>query len=346
MKNKAIVLIVGLMGALVGSLVTFYVVKSRDSLMLPELPEGFRTFEIPYDNQLTKARIDLGKKLFYDTMLSEDYSIACSSCHEPSLAFSDPRRLPISTGIHNRLGFRNAPTLTNVAFHPVLFWDGAAHTLEVQARSPIEDSQEMGLKIEEAAKRMNQNKGYVAMSHKAYGKAPDPSVIVKALAAFQRTLISTRSRFDDYFYRGDKSALDPREVKGFRLFHGKARCFRCHYGDNLTTYMYYNIGLPGAADDSDPGLMRVTGNRDDRGKFRTPTLRNVALTEPYMHNGSMRTLEEVVAHFNSGGIDVSNKADLMQPLGLTDEEQQAIVAFLKTLTDESFITNPEFLPDP
>ncbi len=344
MQNKAIVLVTGLAGAVIGSLMTFYFTKPEDRFTIPELPDGFRAFEIPYDNQLTQARVELGKKLFYDPVLSADYSMSCSSCHEPSLAFSDPRRLPISTGINNHPGFRNAPTLTNVAFHPALFWDGGAHTLEIQARSPIEDPEEMGLKIEEAADRLNRDSEYVEMSREAYGRAPDPSVIVRALATFQRTLISTQSRFDDFLYRGDKSALSSQELKGLQLFNGKAQCYRCHYGENLTVYGYYNIGLPDANEDPDPGLMRITGSEDDRGKFRTPTLRNVALTGPYMHNGSMETLEEVVSHFNNGGIDVSDKTELMQPLGLTDEEQKAIVAFLKTLTDESFLIDSAFRP--
>ena len=344
MNNKTIVLAAGLTGAVAGSLMTFYFTETDERYAIPDLPEGFQAFEIPYDNQLTKERVELGKKLFYDPILSADYSMSCSSCHEPSLAFSDPRRLPISTGINNHPGFRNAPTLTNVAFHPALFWDGGAHTLEIQARSPIEDPEEMGLKIEEAAKRLNSDSRYVEMSRKAYGKAPDPSVIVRALAAFQRTLISTHSRFDDFVYRGDKSALSPEELKGLQLFNGKAQCFRCHYGENLTVYGYYNVGLPGANEDPDPGLMRITGSEDDRGKFRTPTLRNVALTGPYMHNGSMETLEEVVSHFNNGGIEVRNKADLMRPLGLTDTEQKAIIAFLETLTDEAFVANDAIRP--
>ncbi|WP_211830638.1 cytochrome-c peroxidase [Kistimonas asteriae] len=343
LDKARIALIALLTGAIAGSVVTRIFMQS-DSFRLPELPEGFLAFEIPYDNQLTEARIALGKKLFYDPILSADYSMSCSSCHEPSLAFSDPRQLPISTGINNHPGFRNAPTLTNVAFHPALFWDGGAHTLEIQAQSPIEDPEEMGLKIEDAANRLKADDHYVRMSREAYDREPDPSVIVRALSAFERTLISTNSRYDDFFYRGNRSALTEEEQKGFQLFNGKAGCYQCHYGQNLTLYGYYNIGLPGAVDDPDPGLMRITGAADDRGKFRTPTLRNIALTGPYMHNGSMQTLEEVVSHFNNGGIDVSNKTDLMQPLGLTDDEQQAIVAFLKTLTDESFIANEAFKP--
>lgn len=306
-----------------------------------DLPTGFPYPEIPTDNDLTYERIRLGKKLFYDPILSRDSTISCRSCHVPSLAFTDG--LAFSIGIEGQQSERNSPSLANVAYLSSFFHDGGVRTLELQPIVPITDHREMDFTMEGVAERMQADSLYVDLSQRAYGRSPDPFVISRALSAFQRTLISGNSRFDQFHFQQDTAVFSTKEKLGYQLFFSETtNCTKCHTGFNLTNGNFANNGL--FSTQADSGRMRITNQEIDRDLFRVPSLRNVGLTSPYMHDGQLTTLKEVVEHYNMGGKDQPQKSDLIQPLNLTQEEQDALLAFLQTLTDSVFIYNPAYLP--
>lgn len=299
-----------------------------------ELPAGFPEMPIPADNQLTRTRVALGEKLFHDPILSRDRTISCESCHHQVNAFADP--VAISPGIDNRLGFRNSQALINLAWHPTYFRDGGVRTLELQVLAPIMDHNEMDLTVIEAVERLRKIPAYVQMSQVAYGRQPDAFVITRAISAYERTLISGDAPYDR-FEQGDSAALSPAARRGKDLFFSaRTSCRNCHDGFNFTNFGFENNGLYAAYADS--GRTRVTLDPSDRGKFGIPTLRNIAVTYPYMHDGSLETLEEVVEHYNSGGEAHPNKSPLIRPLGLNEGEKADLIAFLHALTDESFLT--------
>ncbi len=295
------------------------------------LPNGFPPMPIPEDNPLTKAKVALGRKLFYDPVLSIDSSVSCANCHKQHLAFSDDRT--VSKGVQGRLGFRNSPTLTNVGYLPLLLKEGGVETLEIQALTPITDHAEMDFTIAGAASRLQKNPEYVKMSFLAYGQAPSPFTITRALAAFQRTMISGNAPADK------PSTLSPEALNGKQIFFGdKAKCSQCHSGFNYTNDGFANNGLYETY--TDEGRFRLTQNPNDVGSFKIPTLRNIALTAPYMHDGSLASLNEVLDHYQSGGYPHPNKSPLIQPFELTNQERQNLLAFLQALTDNEFVTNP------
>lgn len=303
------------------------------------LPEGFPPPVLPPDNELTVARVALGKKLFYDPLLSRDSTVSCASCHRQALAFADD--VPVSPGVEGRLGFRNSPTLANLAYLDLFNKDGGVVRLDIQALVPIEDHNEMDFRGLFAAERMQADPAYVAMSLRAYGREPSSFVITRALAAFQRTLISGEARFDRA-ERGE-ALLTPSEARGRDLFFSeRTNCGNCHGGFNFTLNEFENNGL--YADYEDQGRRRVTLDPADEGKFRVPTLRNVALTAPYMHDGSLPGLEAVIDHYDRGGSGHPNQSPLVRPLNLTEQEKADLLAFLQTLTDTAFIENPAFRP--
>lgn len=288
------------------------------------IPEGFPYPIIPEDNAMTQARVALGRSLFFDPVLSRDSTIACASCHKPALAFADD--VPISPGVEGRLGLRNTPSLFNVAWLTRMNKDGGVTKLDLQAIVPIEDEHEMDLSILAAAARLRNSPRYTEMSLKAYGRQPDAFVITRALGAFQRTLTSGRSPYD-------LGELTPQQARGQALFFSeRTQCSTCHSGFNFTTNAFENNGL--LADYShDTGRHRVTGTPSDIGKFRVPSLRNVALTAPYLHNGSIPDLPSLIDRYNSGGMGHPNQSLLIQPLNLTEAEQAELVAFLQALTE-------------
>lgn len=303
-------------------------------------PPGFPPMNIPPDKELTLLRVELGKKLFFDKRLSRDSTVSCGSCHLQQHAFADPR--PKSVGTENRIGFRNAPTLTNIGYHPYLFRDGGATTLETQILAPIQDENEMNFSVPEAVARLSQIPEYAALAWAAYQRPFDAFVLTRAIAAFERTLLSGNSRYDQ-FINGNASALNESEIRGMNLFFSnKTQCSQCHSGFDFTNYDFKNIGLYETY--ADTGRERITLNPTDKGKFKTPTLRNVAVTAPYMHDGSLATLEEVIEHFNSGGKNHPNKDPLIRPLHLTSQEKTDLVNFLKALTDETFLHHAAFHP--
>lgn len=305
------------------------------------IPVGFPTPEMPANNQLTVARVALGKRLFYEPLLSLDTSLTCASCHILSKGLADNQA--ISPGVHGRNGFRNPPTLTNVAYLDKVNKDGGVVKLGLQALVPIEDIDEMNLPIGQAASRLTDDSTYVKMAKQAYGRAPDAFVISRALAAFQRTMISGNSRYDQYHFQNKKGALTEQEKRGMDLFFSeKLNCSACHSGFNFTDNSFKNNGL--YTEYKDQGRKRVTSIEEDNGLFRVPTLRNVGLTFPYMHDGSVATLEEVIDHYASGGVGFKNQSELVQGLEISKREKEDVIAFLHTLTDSTFVNNDFFLP--
>lgn len=307
-----------------------------------QIPSWFPEMEIPAENQLTKARIDLGRKLFYDKRLSRDMTISCGSCHQQENAFTDG--LPIAVGIEDRLGLRNTPTLANIGYTDRMFMDGGVITLELQSQSPIFTHVEMDFTVAGFLQRIAGDTEYERLFREAYDQEPGAFGISRSISAFERTFISAHSRFDAFEYQGDVNALSEAEQRGRNLFFSSATgCTECHVPPLFTNFEFENIGL--YTNYIDTGRMRITQLPEDNGKFKVPNLRNVALTAPYMHDGSFETLEEVIDHFNSGGVNHINQSELIRPLGLTEQDKADLVAFLGSLTDQSFITDPD-LADP
>ena len=306
---------------------------------LVALPPGFQSPVFPSGNELTPARWALGKRLFYDPVLSSDSTLSCASCHHSSKAFGDT--VAFSPGVAGRPGTRNAPTLANIGYHPYFTREGGVPTLEMQILVPIQEHNEFDFNIVLLAERLQRDTSYVRMSHEAYEREPDAFVITRSIACFERTFVSGQSRYDQYFFQGKNEALTTAEKRGMDLFFSeKTDCSQCHSGFNFTNYAFENNGL--YADYPDPGRFRLTELESDRARFKVPTLRNVALTAPYMHDGSLPTLEAVVEHYNSGGQPHPNKSALVRPLALTAAEKADLVAFLKSLTDDAFVNNPKF----
>lgn len=303
-----------------------------------DTPPHFPMVQEPEDNEFTQARWQLGKKLFFDPVMSVDSSISCATCHKPELAFTD--NLAMTPGVEGRQGTRNVPSLANVAYHPYYTREGGVPTLEMQVLVPIQEHNEFGFNIIEISERLLKIPEYVDMSINAYGRVPDYFVITRAISCFERTLISGNSRYDQYFL-GKKEVFSDQEVKGMNLFFSdRLSCSACHGGFDFTDYEFKNNGIHEVYDD--PGRFRFTGDAKDVHLFKTPSLRNVSMTKPYMHDGSMATLGEVVDHYNKGGKGHDQQDNLIRPLNLTEEEKRALIAFLETLTDQSFITNEKF----
>jgi cytochrome c peroxidase len=304
-----------------------------------KVPEGFAEMPVPEDNQLTVARVELGKKLFFDKMLSRDFSVSCASCHHPNLGFAETN--PISLGVNNAIGMRNAPTLANVGYLTALFAEGGVPSLELQAIAPIIEQHEMNLDFATLIERLENNSQYTELFQLAYNANINAQTIVKALASFERTLISGNSKYDQYFYQGKTGVMNESELRGMELFFSDAlACSNCHSGFLFTNESMQNIGL--YVDYEDEGLARLTAESMDIGKFKVPTLRNIEVTGPYMHNGSISTLEEVIEHFNAGGEGHENQSEWIKPLNLTEQNKADLVNFLKSLTDEEFLNNPLF----
>ena len=315
----------------------------EESPVAPEsllaVPPGFPAPVFPDGNGLTPARWMLGKKLFYDPIMSSDSTRSCASCHHAAKAFSDT--VAFSPGIADRPGTRNAPTLANIGYHPYFTREGGVPTLEMQILVPIQEHNEFDFNILLIVERLLRDTVYVRMSREAYDREPDAFVITRSIACFERTLISGQSPYDLYFLQGKNEALTTAEKRGMNLFFSeKTDCSQCHTGFNFTNYAFENNGL--YADYPDPGRFRLTELESDRARFKVPTLRNVALTSPYMHDGSLTTLEAVVEHYNAGGYPHPNKNVLIRPLGLTADEKADLVAFLNSLTDQAFVRNPKF----
>jgi cytochrome c peroxidase len=307
------------------------VLDPGDAIVTLEVPTGFPYPDIPADNQPTLNRIQLGEKLFFDPILSRDSSKSCASCHHTDKKFTDG--LALSIGIDENLTLRNSMTILNTAYQPYFFWDGGVPTLEQQVIAPIENPLEMDFDVNLVVERLKMHPEYPALFESAYDLPPSPYTLVRAIANYERTLLTKKSRYDDYLYDNNTSALSPSEINGMNIFFGeRGECFHCHGEYNFTDYSFKNNGLYLMYPDS--GRARITTLTSDVGKFKVPSLRNIALTAPYMHDGSLATLEAVIEHYNSGGKPHPNKSGLIQPLNLTAQEKQDIVNFLKALSDK------------
>ena len=285
--------------------------------------------KFPTDNPYSEASVALGNALFFNSLLSSDSSISCQSCHRLTLALAD--HLPQGEGIKGRHVDRNTPTLFNVGFHPYFMMDGKFSSLEEQALAPIKEHREMDMLPEKVVQRLQVHPRYDEMSIAAYGEPFSVPVMQKALANFQRMLISDNARFDQFMRQ--EIMLTKQELKGWELFQSeRLHCIQCHSGYNFTNYAFENNGLYKAYEDQ--GRYRITGKEKDRAKFKVPTLRNIAITYPYMHNGSVATLEAVIDHYAAGGKDHPSKSPLVQGFALSEEERSSLLAFLNTLTDQ------------
>jgi cytochrome c peroxidase len=282
---------------------------------------------IPADNPQTRAKIDLGKMLFFDKRLSGDNSMSCATCHDPEKGYSDGRKRSIGFG-GKELG-RHSPTVMNIAYNGAQFWDGRAGTMEQQAMGPIEAEVEMNLPREEMVIRLNDVPEYKKRFLGVFGEGPSLENVGRAIAAFERTIVTPNSAFDQYM-RGNKQALTKQEKKGLVLFVSKAACTQCHNGVNFSDSQFHVLGVPQVGPvKEDLGRFEVTKNEKDKGAFKTPSLRNVGMSAPYMHDGAFETLDEVVAFYNNGGGVHSNKSPKMMMLNLTKRERRDLLAFLK-----------------
>lgn len=313
--------------------------KEQAEEYILDIPAHFPQMEIPNDNPMTVPAVDLGKALFFDPSLSKDYSVSCASCHLPEYAFSDT--VAISSGVDPRFqGFRNSYPLGNVGFQKALFMEGGVPSLELQVLAPMGESSEMDINMVEAMERLSGNEEYQAWSQSAYERELDPWVITRAIAAYERTLISASSAWDAYLL-GDESAVDSTILIGYEVFSSKG-CEQCHSGVLFTDQSFHNIGL--TMEYADPGRARLTHDPKDSGAFKTPSLRNVELTAPYMHDGSLTTLDEVLEHFASGGVAHPRRDTLMVPFQWDEGEKEHLLSFLYSLTDERFVQNEKHLP--
>lgn len=292
------------------------------------------TIEYPDDKPPSAAEINLGKALFFDKRLSLNNKTSCATCHNPELGFSDGVAVGKGT-MGNTLG-RHTPHLYNLAWGTVFFWDGRAGSLEEQALGPIEAAGEMNMPLEKLMPKLQEVPFYTKTFREVYPKAGlTKENLGKAIAAFERTIISMNSPFDKYM-KGDKAAMSAAAIRGMKLFEGKARCAECHDGPNFTDDSFHNIGVGG----EDKGRAAVVKDDSLLGAFKTPGLRNVALSAPYMHDGSVKTLEGVVRFYNKGGKHKKGLSDLIKPLQLTDNEVADVVAFLNALTEPMSIMPP------
>lgn len=303
------------------------------------VPQGFPSPEFPEDNAYALERWELGKKLFYDPIMSRDSTVSCNSCHQLEKSFSDGE--VASVGIDGKRGTRNAPSLANIAYHPYFTREGGVPTLEMQVLVPIQEHNEFDFNILKIGERLRRIEAYRKLSLSAYTREPDYYVITRALANFERSLLSGNSPYDRYHYQNRKDALNDQEIRGMNLFFSeKTSCGQCHGGFNFTNYAFENNGL--YLEYQDVGRFRLTNQEQDRNLFKVPSLRNAEATAPYMHDGSMETLTEVVKHYNEGGAGHPQQSDLIRPLGLSQQELSDLVAFLNSLTDEEFLSNHHF----
>jgi cytochrome c peroxidase len=297
----------------------------------PPPPTGLELYRpTPPDNPLTPERVALGRRLFFDPIVSRDGSLSCAGCHVPELGFSDTLR--VSAGVEGRLGTRTTPTLLNRAYGRAFFWDGRGAELEEAVVGAIGDPAELDLGLEALVGRLASDESYRRAFTRAFPGEDDPvsgSGVARALASYVRTLVSGDAPADRYRI-GENGALSEKALEGRRVFQGRARCGVCHAGPNFTDEEFHNTGV--AVRSGDPGRYVVTGRDEDRGRFRTPTLREVALTAPYMHDGSVATLEEVVRFYDEGGEPNPNLTPDLRPLALTPGEREALVAFLQALS--------------
>lgn len=317
------------------------------------VPSGFPSPEIPVDNPITKEGVELGRRLFYDQRLSIDGSMSCASCHLQDMNFTD--QLAVSPGVRGFTGRRSAMALVNVGlYNQGLFWDGRSKTLEEQALLPVEDTLELNHRWSDVIPELRQDEDYPRLFRLAFGikhkDEIDKELAAKAIAQFERTLVSSGKAKYDRVLRNEDFFTE-QELNGYLMYFDldplvpDAECAHCHAHPLFTTNEYINNGIEKVSDLTgfpDKGRGEVTTRIFDNGRFRVPTLRNVLFTAPFMHDGRFATIEDVIDHYNSGGHQTANKDALIRPLGLTVSQKADLIAFLKTLSDSTFLTDPAF----
>lgn len=310
-----------------------------------KIPAGLPALSVPPDNPLTEAGVELGKQLFFDKRLSVDNALSCASCHDPSRGWSNGKAFAL--GVGGKLGDRNVPSIVNVTYSTFLFWDGRASGLEEQALAPILNLDEMAMPSPaELESRLNRIPGYREQFQCVFGTDVTAANVGKALAAFQRTILSGNAPYDR-FKAGEADALSESAQRGMKLFSNKAHCSACHSGPNFTDGAFHNIGVGFNNKNLDVGRQKITGLLGDRGSFRTPTLREVVRSAPYMHDGSLNTLEEVIDYYDRGGIRNPQLDEEISPLKLTPQEKRDLLAFLREgLTGSAYpFVSPPKLPN-
>lgn len=328
----AISAVAGLVAVLTGCLTD----GSGNSAKPPPGPPGWPSMEWPADNPFSPAKVALGRALFLDAQLSRNGSVSCAWCHDPTVAFVDKHRSPVSPGVHGDLMRRNSPTLANVGYGSSFMLDGRIATLEEQALAPLLSPEEMDMTGPEIEARIAADTAYFRMFRDVFG----PGVVTlenvaRALAAYERTLVSARSDYDRWA-AGDEGAMTDAAKRGAAIFLGeRGGCAQCHAPPLFTDGLFHDIGLDGVPADSGRGA--ITGMAADIGRFKTPTLRNVMQTGPYMHDGRFGDLENVVRHYDAGGAASPNRDPRIRPLGLSDDEVGDLVAFLQALSDQDFM---------
>ncbi len=309
----------------------------------PSLKEWLLPEQVPYPkgNKPNKARITLGKKLYFDPRLSGDGNMSCATCHNPALGWSDG--LPTAKGVKSKVLGRASPTIFNTAYNTIQMWDGRKKSLEDQAMGPMEATVEMNMNTRKLFKWLNSNKEYIKLFAKAYpGEKIGAKTVSKAIATFERTVVSRNSKFDRWV-KGDENAMSPQQIRGFKLFVGKAKCATCHSAPNFTDNGFHNLGLASfGKKNPDMGRYAQRPLRLMKGAFKTPTIREIERTAPYFHDGSAKTLKEVVQHYSKGGVVRTNLSPNMQKLDLSEKEMNDLVAFMKALTSPFLeVTIPE-----
>lgn len=289
-------------------------------------PTGLPATPHPADNPPTPEKIELGKQLYFDPRLSSDNTISCASCHDPKKGWSNGEAT--AAGVGGQRGGRSAPSILNSAYAKFQFWDGRAASLEQQALGPIANPIEMNLPHDQMVARLNAIEGYRTQFQKIFGSDATPDAVAKAIAAFERTVLSGNAPYDR-FKAGDSSALSAQAQAGRALFFGKANCSSCHSGPSFTDGAFHNVGVGMAVDPPDAGRQAHSKLAGDLGAFKTPTLRDIARSAPYMHDGSLASLEEVVDYYDRGGTPNKYLDEEIFPLKLSAEEKAALVTFLK-----------------
>lgn len=336
LRSKRLVMVF-LSGTVAFSLLAGSLGKHDVSIPLSTVPNGLSVLmPVPIDNPMTSSKIELGRHLFFEQALSRDGSMSCSSCHQPEKAFADGREQ--SVGVGNRVGRRNAPSLLNAAYRTGLFWDGRTKSLEEQALLPITNRNELDSELSMVISRLEDSENYRRRFHDAFGSG---EITIKrmamAIAAFERTLVSGNSRYDQYRTARHDAVLSDAELRGIKLFKGKARCAFCHEEPMFTDNQFHNTGVSWVEENNpDLGKFEWTKKDLDRGKFKTPSLRNVSLTAPYMHDGSLSSMSDVINFYDRGGRRNSHQDRTIKPLNLSRQEKGDLLSFLQTLDGDPF----------
>lgn len=306
-------------------------------------PMGIDPIPLQWGKVGVAEKVELGRNLFFDPRLSADGTVSCATCHDPLSAFSLSGRF--ATGVRGQVGHRKPPTIINAAYNRAQFWDARAATLEEQAAVPLMNPAEMGMSPASVVSALTAIPGYAALFQKAFGdSAVSVARVTEAIATFERTVVSGNSAYDR-FVAGERGALSPEQSRGIGVFR-EARCNACHEGKAFSNGALANLGVGTDKPEADPGRFAITHEEQDRGRFKTPGLRDVSLRAPYMHDGSLNTLEEVVEFYDKGGIPNRNLDNRIRPLHLTAVNKADLVAFLRALNGEGWqdAAAPERLP--